>query len=555
MSAEAEKKGGGAGSVGLGILTSRLFGFLRERALAHYFGVGPHIDAFRAALRTPNILQNLLGEGTLSAAFIPIYSRLIHAGRDEEAGRFAGAIFGLLLAVAAATSLLGMALAHPLVVVLAPGFVGDAAAVQAGTLAVDRFALTVTAVRILFPMTGFLVLSVWALGILNSHRRFLLPYLAPAVWNAATIAALLWVGAPPPKTAELTPAAVAALDRLILVACWGTFLGGLLQFLVQLPAVARVLKGFRLSFSPRVPGVGEALRAFGPVVAGRGVVQLASYLDLFLASLLAPGAVSVLSYAQMFYMLPISLFAMSVAAAELPVLSRLGADAEGRATLLPRVRRSLAQMAFLNVPTLVGYLAFGFLLVGALYRTGRFHVEDNWLVYLTLCGYATGLLATTSSRLLQNTFYALGDTRTPARIATLRMAVSAAASVPLMLALDRLSLRSWVELPAGAFDLRLGAAGLALASGVGAWLELGLLRRALGRQLEGALLPIGEIGRMLGLAGIAAVPAGILWWLLPVLPVAITAALVVGAFAAIYLLLAWRAGMPQLSGITRRFRR
>ena len=230
---------GGAALVALGILASRLIGFVRERAMAHYFGVGPHADVFRAALRAPNAIQNLLGEGTLSAAFIPIYTRMIHEGREQEAGRFAGAIFGLLLTVAGGLSLLGMLLAKPIVALLSMGFLDD-------TGPVNRYELAVAAVRIIFPMTGFLVLSVWALGILNSHRKFLVPYIAPVVWNAAIIAALVWAG----WGMEARPGSgfpLEALDRLLFAACWGALAGGFLQFLVQLPVVARVLRGFRLS--------------------------------------------------------------------------------------------------------------------------------------------------------------------------------------------------------------------------------------------------------------------------------------------------------------------
>jgi len=523
------RRAGSAVLVAAGILLSRVVGLLRDMIVARFFGVGPHADVFRAALRAPNVLQNLLGEGTLSAAFIPIYSRMVEEGREEEAGRFAGAIFGLLLATAGGLSLLGVLLAGPIVAVLTAGFLND-------TGPVDRYELAVQAVRIIFPMTGILVLSAWALGILNSHRRFFLPYVAPAFWNAAIIAALVWVGSGRPGSLSLE-----ALDRLLFAACWGALAGGLLQFLVQLPGVMRVLRGFRLSFSTRVPGVREALGAFGPVVAGRGIVQLAGYLDLFLASYLAQGALGALGFAQVLYMLPISLFGMSVAASELPELSRLrdggGAPAAG---LVARVRRSLRQMAFLNVPTFLGYLVFGFLLVGALYRGGSFQVADNWLVYLILCAYSLGLLATTSSRLLQNTFYALGDTRTPARVAAERVITSAVLAVPLMLALDRLSVGQVVAgLPdAAAQGVRLGAVGLALASGIAAWVELARLRRALAARVTEPVLPTRETGRLLALAAGAALPAALLWWLLPPLPMVLQAILVVGGYAVAYLLLA-----------------
>jgi putative peptidoglycan lipid II flippase len=548
---------GAATRVALGILASRLMGFLRERGLAYFFGVGPHADVFRTALRAPNVLQNLLGEGTLSAAFVPVYSRLLAAGRREEAGRFAGAMLGLLIAAAGAAALLGVLFARPIVAVLAPGFLDDAARVAAGELALDRYELTVRAARILFPMTAVLVLSAWALGVLNSHRRFLLPYVAPVVWNAAILAALLGAGA------ALVPGGLAAagegvprpvLDRILIAACWGGLAGGLLQFLVQLPLVVRLLAGFRLSLSTRVEGVREALSTFAPVVGGRGVVQLAGYLDIFLGSFLAAGAPAAIGYAQLPYQLPISLFGLSVAAAELPELARLNEPAAAGA-LLARVRRALAGMAFFNVPTTVGYLAFGFWIVGALYRTGTFGLADTWLVYLVLGGYTLGLLATTSSRLLQNAFYALGDGRTPARTVVVRVVVSAAIAVPLMLWLDGLPVASLVALPPAERPVFLGAVGLGLASAAGGWLELVLLRRALARRLPGEVVPGATIGKLLALAAAAALPAAALARVLPPLHPALAALLVVGAYAAVYLLLAHLAGVKEMAAVTERLLR
>ncbi len=466
-----------------GILPSRMMGFLREAVFARYFGVGPHQDALTAAFRVPNLIQNLLGEGVLSASFIPIYSGLLAEGKEKEAGRFAGAIFGLMLAAATGLALLGSLLARPIVFLLASGYAGDAEKVAAGTLAVDRFALTVTGVRILFPMAGILVLSVWALAILNSHRRFFLPYVAPVVWNSAMIAVLFFAAR---RLGAGSQGGLEALAHLFQAACWGGLIGGLLQFLVQLPGVLRVIQGFRLSFSPRVPGVREALSAWWPAVAGRGVVQLAGYLDMYLASFLVTGAPAADRFAQMFYLLPISLFGISIAASELPEMSRLKGEGQVPA-LLARIRRALRYVAFLNVPTVVGYLAFGYLVTGV-FRGGNFGVEDNWLVYLVLCGYATGILATTTSRLLQNTFYALGDTRSPARIAAVRVVTSALVAIPVMLWLDRFPLSSAVGPVPGV--LRLGSVGISLASGVGAWMELFQLRRILRRRLPGFELPL-----------------------------------------------------------------
>jgi putative peptidoglycan lipid II flippase len=538
-----------------GILLSRMMGVVREAAFARYFGVGPIQDALTAAFRVPNVLQNLLGEGVLSASFIPIYSRLLVDGKEKEAGRFAGAIFGLMLAMAAGIALLGNVLARPIVFLLAPGFRDDAVQVAAGTAVVNRFALTVTGVRILFPMTGFLVLSVWALAILNSHRKFFLPYFAPVLWNAAMIGVLIFSGWHL-AAGSLGLKNLALQINLFRTVCWGGVLGGLSQFLIQLPGVMHVLKGFRFSFSTRVPGVREALSAWWPAVAGRGVVQLAGYIDLFLASLLFTGAASADRFAQMFYLLPISLFGVSVAASELPELSRLRAEGAGEA-MLERVRRALRYVAFLNVPTVIGYFAFGYLVIG-LYRRGLFGVGANWLVYLVLCGYSTGILATTTSRLLQNTFYALGDTRSPARIAALRVGTSVLMALPLMYLLDRVPLSALVGPLPGA-PLFLGSVGLSLASGFGAWMELYQLRRALRRKLPQFELPWREDARMVLIALGAALPGAAVWWLLPPLPIILKALVVLGTYGLTYLLICRLAGVEEvesfIGGLRRRLKR
>lgn len=540
---------GGAAKVVAGILLSRLMGFVREGTFARYFGVGPYQDALTAAMRVPNVLQNLLGEGVLSASFIPIYSGLLQEGRDEEAGRFAGAIFGLLAAAAAGVALLGSILAKPIALLLAPGFLGDAEAVAAGHMTVDRFALTVAGVRILFPMAGLLVLSVWALAVLNSHRRFFLPYFAPVLWNSAMIAALILAAR------KLAPGGYGAadLENLFYIACWGGVLGGLLQFLVQLPGVMRVLRGFQPSVSLQVTGVRQALVAWWPAVAGRGVVQFAGYIDLFLATQLAPGAPSADRIAQTFYLLPISLFGLSVAASELPELSRLRGEGAAPA-LLSRVRRALSYVAFLNIPTVLGYLVFGYLVIGV-YRQGNFNVAGNWLVYLVLCGYSTGILATTTSRLLQNTFYALGDTRSPARIAAIRVGTSALMAVPLMLLLDRVPLSTLVG-PLPGSVLYLGSVGLSLASGFGAWMELAQLRAALRKRLPEFELPWRGDVRMALIALAAMVPGAVLWWFLPggLHPI-LKAILVLGTYGLAYLALAKLAGIEEVEAFVGGLRR
>ena len=168
--------------VGTGILLSRIAGLVRERVFAHYFGSSDAADAFRAAFRIPNLLQNLFGDGVLSASFIPVYAGLLARGKEKEAGEIAGAIAAILSLTVSILVLLGIWAAPQMIAVIAYGFAGD------------KRELCIHLVRIFFPGAGLLVLSAWCLGILNSHRRFLLSYTAPVLWNAAIIAALLGFG-------------------------------------------------------------------------------------------------------------------------------------------------------------------------------------------------------------------------------------------------------------------------------------------------------------------------------------------------------------------------
>ncbi|HEX7069223.1 MAG TPA: lipid II flippase MurJ, partial [Rhodothermales bacterium] len=425
-----------------------------------------------------------------------------------------------------------------LVSVFTPGFEGA------------RRELMIDVVRIFFPMTGVLVLSAWALGILNSHRRFFVPYVAPVLWNVAIMAGL-FVAARWVLDGSSETFSTADLNGLVLAGCVGALVGALLQFLVQLPLVVQVMREFRFSFSTKAPGVKEALRAFGPVVAGRGVYQLSAYLDLFLASFLIEGALGALRYSQMLYMLPVSLFGLSVAASELPELSRMRADAA--AELNARINQSMRQMLYLVVPTVFGYLAFGYLAVGALYETGSFGEQAIWLVYLVLGAYSIGLIATTASRLLQNTYYALRDTKTPARIAAIRVLVSAVVAVPAMLLLDDVSIGVVPGVSTGTDPLFLGAAGLALGSTAGAWIELVALGRTLRSRLGRFPFPTVRVLRMFGIALIAAVPAALVWYILPPWHVAIVACVVIGLYGAMYIAIGYVAGFTELQFWTGRF--
>jgi len=521
--AKTPEGGRGALAVGGGILLSRISGLLRERAIAHFFGTSLWADAWRAALRLPNVLQNLLGEGTLSAAFIPIYSAMEEAGRREAARRFAGAAFGVLLVLTGTLVLGGLVVAPWMVKIFFAGFDPE------------RQRITTSLVRILFPMTGLLVLSAWCLGILNSHRRFLLSYSAPVLWNAAMIAALAVGGGLLDLRGE----------SLLRWMAWGALIGGGLQFAVQLPAARRYVSGISPQVSISVEGMPQAIRAFLPVVGARGVVNLSGWLDYALAAFLATGAVAALGYAQTLYLLPISLFGMSVAASQLPEMSRRTAGAE-----LPReeIEKGLDRVRFFLIPSAWVFLLLGDVVVSALYQTGSFGRPQVLLTWSVLAAYALGLTASGGSRLLSSAFYALRDSQTPARIAGLRVGLSLGVGGLLMFPLDRVSLDA---------DLRLGAVGLALGASVGAWAEFFLLRRRLNSRLGSA----GEPHRSVWFAQmVAGALGGILALafrrvILPPLPPLPEGVLVLGLFGGIYLLTARILGVviPLPSGLWSRF--
>jgi len=518
------RAGGAALLVGAGILLSRLAGLVRQRVLGHYLGTSTAADAYTAALRIPNFLQNLLGEGVLSASFIPVYAALRAKGEDDQARRVAGAVAGLLTLVTGAFALLGVLATPWLLDAIAPGFSGDTRA------------LAIELVRIFFPGISLLVLSAFCIGVLNSHHKFFLSYAAPVVWSAAIIVALI-VGAHTGGTQA----------RIAVYAAWGAVVGGGLQLGVQLPLVLRLLgKGARLSLGRGDAHVAEVVRNFLPVVAGRGVVQLSAYVDTLIASWLPSGTVAAFGYAQIIYTLPVSLFGMAVSAASLPSMS---ADAGTGDKLHAQLESGLRSIAFPVVPSVAAFLALGDVICAALFQTGRFGKSDVMYVWTILIGSTVGLLAATMARLYSSAFYALRDTRTPLRYAILRVALTAGLGVFCGLYLPGLL----------GVDRRFGAAGLTASAGVAGWVEFWLLRRGIGRRIGEVHLPRGLLLKLwsaaalataVGLASKMAVEhAGPLGHPIP------RAAIVLGLFGVTYLAATMVMRVPEAEAAMSRVRR
>ncbi len=385
-----------------GIFLSRVLGLLRQTLIARYLGAAAAADVFNGAFRLTNFLQNLFGEGVLSASFIPVYAHAL-AERDEaEADRIAGAVAAILALVTAVVVLLGM-LAAPLVTeLIVGGFTGA------------KFDLTVRLTRIFFPGAGIFVMSAWCLGILNSHRKFFLSYAAPVFWNFAMIGALLFYG---PRYGQVD---------LVVALAWASVVGAALQMGVQLPFVFALVRHPRfvpdLAFAP----VREVAKNFLPAFVSRGVVQLSAYVDLRLASSIPfDGAVGLLSYAQTIYVLPISLFGMAVSAAELPEMSREGGtDDAAHARLRTRLQAAIPRVTYFCVPSALAFLFIGDAIAAVLLQHGRFHHIDSLHTWAILAGSAVGLVASANARLYSSTFYALRDTRTPLRFATIRVVLT-----------------------------------------------------------------------------------------------------------------------------------
>jgi putative peptidoglycan lipid II flippase len=509
--------------VGAGIFLSRIAGLIRDRVFAHYFGNSDAADAFRAAFRIPNFLQNMFGEGVLSASFIPVYAGLLARDDDEEARRTAGAVAGLLALVTSILVLIGVLATPYLIDLIAPGFHGE------------KRELTIRLVRILFPGAGLLVISAWCLGILNSHRRFFLSYTAPVIWNVAMIGTLVAFGRRYPQA------------PLAGILAWGSVVGSALQVLVQLPAVLRLLRGLRLSLGYHADNVKTVVRNFFPVFIGRGVVQVSAYVDVWLASLIQiTGAVSALSYAQTLYTLPVSLFGMSVSAAELPQMSgALGNESEIAETLRARLNAGLRQIAFFVVPSVAAFLILGNVVVGAIYRTGRFTQADVIYVWGILAGATVGLLASTLGRLYSSTYYALRDTRTPLRFAIVRVVLTTALGYICALPLPRVL----------GIEARWGVAGLTISAGIASWVEFHLLRRTLNRRIGRTGLPVDFLAKLWATALVAAA-AG---WSIhrfgghhgPIL----LALIVLGPYGIIYFAGTWILGLAESRALFSRFLR
>ena len=448
----------GSYRVAAGILTSRIAGLARESLMARALGTTIYADAVSAAFKMPNLLQNLLGEGTHSAAYIPEYARLSDTQEAGAAGALARRVLWILSGLVLLLVAGGILLTPVIVTVTLPGFEGE------------RRDLTIMAGRIALLMTGVLVFSAWSLAILNAHRRFFTAYVAPVLWNLAMIVFLA------------INYGVSPNGRFVNRLMWVAVLGAALQLAAQLPTLFKVEKNLTAKWAGARHAASGVVRAAIPTVFGRGAVQISGYIDYFLVSYLAAGTISVLRYSQMLYMLPISLLGFSVAASELPELSRM--RDLGATEMIKRTRAALRVTWFWTIPILVAFLVFGEGIVGVLLQGGAFDASDTRIVYAALATYSLGLLPANGARVLVNSLYAIGNTKTPARISVIRIVVSAVVGGALMFLLLR------------TYGGVIAVLGMCFGSALGSWTEFLLMRRALNRHLEGGVLRDLSLGRI-----------------------------------------------------------
>lgn len=442
------------GVIGAATLASRVLGFVRDMVMARAFGAGPVTDAFFVAFRIPNLLRRLLAEGALSTAIIPVFTEYLERAGRAEFGRMVRAVTGVAMVVLCVVSGLGMLLAPWIVRVMTPGWADDP----------ELIGLAGRLTSLMFPYLLLVGLAALAMGALNAQHRFFTAAFGPAVLNVAMILSVLFLaGRMSPPVFSLAV---------------GVLVGGAGQLLVQLPELARLGVPLRPSVEWSHPAVRLIAGRLWPAVFALAAVQVTVLVNTLLASLLPEGTVSYLYYADRVMEFPLGVFGIALATAALPSMSGQAARGEHRA-LTDMLGFSLRLSVFVALPAAVGLIALGHPIVRLLFERGEFTPTDAVATTQALAGYAVGLPAFSATRIAAQTFYALGDTRTPVWAGLASVAANVVLALVLMWPLQH--------------------AGLALATSLSAYVNLlllcWLLRRRLGpiggRQMAASLLRTG----------------------------------------------------------------
>jgi putative peptidoglycan lipid II flippase len=433
-----------ASTVSLLTLLSRVTGLAREQLVAAYFGASGVTDAFNVAFRIPNLFRRLFAEGAFSQAFVPLLAATRARDGDDATHELINAVATVLAWVLLATCVLGVAAAPALVWAMGSGL--------------ERFDTAVLMTRWMFPYIGFMSLVALSAGVLNTWKRFAVPAVTPVLLNLAVIGAAWW-GAPALEARGVEP---------ILALAGGVMLGGLLQLTVQFPALARVGCLPRIGMTPGTiasawhhPGVHQILRQMAPALLGVSVAQISLLINTQIASHVAVGAVSWLTYADRLMEFPTALLGVALGVVLLPQLSAAQARQDA-AAFTGMLDWGLRLVLLLTLPCALALLIFPKGLVSVLFHYGKFTAQDVDMTLMALRGYGAGLLGIVAIKVLAPAFYARQDIRTPVKIAIGVLVVTQAFNVVL------------VPL--------LGHAGLALSIGLGAMVNAGLLLAGLLRR-------------------------------------------------------------------------
>jgi putative peptidoglycan lipid II flippase len=396
-----------AGVVGAATLLSRVFGFLRDVVIAGYFGAGLASDAFFVAFRIPNLLRRLFAEGSLTIAFIPVFTEYLTTRGKDEAFQLAGSAVRILSVVLSITTVIGIMISPLIVYVIAPGFVESP----------EKYRLTVLLTRVMFPYIFFIGLVALFMGILNVLDHFAAPALAPVFLNLAMIGAVLFIS---PR-----------LSEPVMGLAVGVLIGGVLQLLLQLPFVIQKGVWFWRKTAFLHPGIKKIGRLMLPAVFGAAVYQINIFVATLLASLLPEGSVSYLYYADRLVQFPLGIFAIATATAVLPSLSRQAAVKDYGA-LRDIFGHAMRLVFFITVPSMVGLIVLREPIVALLFKRGAFDMNTTRMTAVALLYYGLGLWAFSAVRIVVSVYYALQDTRTPVQMAVVSLLVNIGLGVLLM---------------------------------------------------------------------------------------------------------------------------
>ncbi|MDQ1239900.1 MAG: putative peptidoglycan lipid flippase [Thermodesulfobacteriota bacterium] len=402
-----------AGVVGFWTVLSRVLGFVRDMVIARFMGAGLGADAFFVAFRIPNLLRRLFAEGALSAAFIPTYVETLQRHGRDEAGKLARRIFTLSAIILLVVTLLGILACPWIVRVIAPGFFQDP----------EKFDLTVCLTRIMFPYIFFISLVALASGVLNSMGHFAAPAAAPVILNICMIGSVLFT------TTSLNTSPSHAL-------AWGVVIAGFLQLLLQFPFLRREDISFKPSFDFNNPALIRIGKLFVPAALGGAVYQVNVMIGTILASLLQPGGVSWLYYADRLVELPLGIFAIALGTAVLPSMSRL-ADSGDMRGLTQSVAFSLRLIGFFTIPASVGLIVLREPVVATLFQRGKFTFIDTQATAYALLWYTVGLWAFSGLKVVTQAFFSLKDTRTPVKVSLLAVVTNLAGGLILMVPMEQ----------------------------------------------------------------------------------------------------------------------